>query len=194
MKLKIGLLMAALMFAQAYAGLQPGTTRPFAGTSLTPEQQKAALLNAAAAKTTTVAQNVTDRQQAAYNKVDEQVKNMIKIIDTKLIPEVQKAVKQGSFGWLDAASMVYQSSDLFLEAYNTGKAIKALHETSPNAPEIVKKNIKNTFKALDPLIARLENEVKQLSDSGATGTIKSLLLNKALPELKNLPDYIQKFL
>lgn len=194
MKLKLGLLMVTLVMAQAYA-VQPGTTRPFAGTSLTPEQQKAVLLEAAGqkaqipAKTTNLpAGTITAEQQKFINAIKDNISKIAESMDKDVIPVLENAVKNRSFGFFETATL---GGKLVLTIgpaiYGAIDAIIDLDRTNPQAKTVIKHNLEDFFKAAkyDSVVARLTGLLGKLPG----GTIKDLLVKYA-PKLNEIPRLI----
>jgi uncharacterized protein YdbL (DUF1318 family) len=195
MKLKLGLLLTALVVAQApvQAGLFSETTKPAQQLDIVSKNVQdylAAQRVGAGAKAAPAGLN--DDQKAKYKEVEDNISKIAATVDTKIIPLVENAVKSGSFSFIAGGKLLVQDGPgLLATAMATVDAIKALNKTSPSARLVIKNNLENTYKVaqLDKLVARLTKAVSNLSDSGTTGAIKSVLL-LILPKLNDIPKLI----
>lgn len=188
MKLKLGFLLAGLMVAQVSTNVMAMAQAP--GVAQREAVSQAAQTYLAGAKAAPA--GLTDSQKVAYKTVEDKLATIATKVDTKIIPLVEKAVQEGSFSFFDGGKLlVTEGPGLLTDAIATIDAIKALHATGPSARLVIKQNLENTYKRVqfDKLVTRLTNLVTKLSDSGATGAIKGILL-KVLPKLNDIPKLI----
>lgn len=183
MKLKLGLLLTALVLLQA----------PIQAVGeMTPAQEKAALLGAAAKanlpQSPGLPQGITAEQQAKVLEIQKNISKIAESMDKDIIPVVESAVKNRSFGFFEGATIAGKLALTIGPAiYGAIDAIIDLHKANPSARAIIKNNLEGFFKAAkyDALVARLTGLVGKLPD----GVIKDQLVKYA-PKLNEIPRLI----
>lgn len=183
MKLKLGLLLTALVLSQA----------PIQAVGeMTPAQEKAALLGAAAKanlpQSPGLPQGITAEQQAKVLEIQKNISKIAESMDKDIIPVVESAVKNRSFGFFEGATIAGKLALTIGPAiYGAIDAIIDLHKANPSARAIIKNNLDGFFKAAkyDALVARLTGLVGKLPD----GVIKDQLVKYA-PKLNEIPRLI----
>ena len=200
MKLKLGLLLTALIVAQA--PIQAGLFSQ----SISPEQQRDIVgknvqdyLAQQKTQGGAVSQgalqplpDVTPEQQKIYDNLLVHISTIGTTLSKNIIPAVIKAVARGGFGFMDATTLAVSAGPALGGAiYGAQKEIRALHNTNPKAKAIIKNNLAKSFNAigLQDIVAQLTGLLNKLPD----GVVKDQLLEYA-PKLTELPDLISSLL
>ncbi len=195
MKLKLGLLLTALVVAQApvQAGLFSETTKPAQQLDIVSKNvQDYLAAQRVGAQAKAAPAGLTSDQQAAYDKLMGNITTITNAIKTNLIPAVSKAVAGGGFGFMDGITLATSTGPtLFSAATDAVSNIKTLHTTNTSARAVIKNNLATSLNQVGftDIVNKLVGLVNQLPD----GTAKALL-SQIVPKLKEVPGLITSLL
>lgn len=187
MKLRLGLLMTGLMLAQI--------PMHGVGTAMTPAQEKAALLQAAAAANLPAAPKIagiTPDQQQKYDDLLKEISTIAAVMDEQVIPLIQNVVAKRDVGFEEGLNLIFAAISIIPAIVSAISDIQDLDSLSPDAKAIVKANLEKTFKAakFDALIKRFDGLVNLMP----AGFFRDKLSSVVVPKLNKIPALIAQLI